>query len=482
MGPPGLRGQRGESGDPGGTTTVVYAFGAVRTPDELPPGGLIPVGWDGANRPSSDLQLAVGESAEYQPDGYLWLFVGPSVLPAGWIETGQVRGPPGDKGDQGDVGPPGALGPAGDRGATGANGPKGDPGDPGPQGARGEIGPAGTPGATGARGDPGERGDQGATGPPGAQGAQGDQGEQGDRGESGSVVIVDQFYNAVIGTLPGTGLIPVNWDGPGRPSTPYQMKVGESLQAQNPSEPNAMGQLFCFVGQTMTSTPWISLGPVRGEEGQQGAQGPVGPPGADGEVTNAELDVRLGAYLLKSGGGMSGRLYLGPALYPPQLDDESAPKRYVDAGDSSLMGELIALTNRVSALESALSSVRLQELASDRTITNDGQDTAVATVNIPVGRASVSAKCCVELLGGSSAGRIVTAWIEALGPATVQGPRSAQTTLHQALPVDSLVVGPALFDVTGVANAVLYVRLIRRGQVCWVPTVWRSRRRRRLRQ
>ena len=53
----------------------------------------------------------------------------------------------------------------------------------------------------------------------------------------------------------------------------------------------------------------------------------------------------------------------------------------------------------------------------------------------------------------------MTAWIEALGPATVQGPRSAQTTLHQALPVDSLVVGPALFDVTGVANAVLYVRV-----------------------
>ena len=115
-GPPGLRGQRGESGDPGGTTTVVYAFGAVRTPDELPPGGLIPVGWDGANRPSSDLQLAVGESAEYQPDGYLWLFVGPSVLPAGWIETGQVRGPPGGPEGQTRGGasvPPGALGPAG---------------------------------------------------------------------------------------------------------------------------------------------------------------------------------------------------------------------------------------------------------------------------------------------------------------------------------------------------------------------------------
>ena len=35
MGPPGLRGPRGERGDPGGTTTIVFSF-SQRTPASCP--------------------------------------------------------------------------------------------------------------------------------------------------------------------------------------------------------------------------------------------------------------------------------------------------------------------------------------------------------------------------------------------------------------------------------------------------------------
>ena len=76
MGPPGLRGQRGERGDPGGTTTVVFSF-EQRTPAELPEDGLIPAGWDDVRVPEAPIQVGVGQSVEYRPDRYLWLFLGP---------------------------------------------------------------------------------------------------------------------------------------------------------------------------------------------------------------------------------------------------------------------------------------------------------------------------------------------------------------------------------------------------------------------
>src|SRR5580693_5140221 len=182
MGPPGLRGQRGERGDPGGTTTIVFSF-SQRTPDELPEDGLIPAGWDDVRVPDVDIQVGVGQSVEYRVDRYLWLFVGPSAIPGGWIETGQMRGPPGDAGPIGDTGPPGPVGERGLTGNSGSPGPKGDQGDPGPQGARGADGAPGTPGATGPKGD---RGDPGEIGPEGPRGEQGDPGTPGADGQDGA--------------------------------------------------------------------------------------------------------------------------------------------------------------------------------------------------------------------------------------------------------------------------------------------------------
>ena len=114
------------------------------------------------------------------------------------------------------------------------------------------------------------------------------------------------------------------------------------------------------------------------------------------------VDVQDGKALLKSGGGMSGPIYLGQGRVP-SVDDEATPKSYVDSQDqaafSNLLERIVGLDNRIAALEAALSSVRVQELATDRTIIQDGLDTIVATINIPIGHASVSAKCAVELIG-----------------------------------------------------------------------------------
>ena len=267
MGPPGLRGQRGERGDPGGTTTVVFSF-SQRTPGELPEDGLIPAGWDDVRVPEGDIQVGVGQSVEYRPDRYLWLFLGPSAIPGGWIETGQMRGPPGESGPIGDTGPPGPVGERGLTGNSGSPGPKGEPGEPGPQGARGEIGQPGTPGATGPAGPTGSQGgigpegpagpqgDPGPDGPIGPQGIQGpigltgDQGDQGDPGAP-SFIISDMITRTAgdLSTTAPTGLIPANFDGPGRPPAPYQMKPGEAWLNVNPADnPALFGQAIVFCG------------------------------------------------------------------------------------------------------------------------------------------------------------------------------------------------------------------------------------------
>ena len=128
------------------------------------------------------------------------------------IESGMIKGDPGEKADPGPTGPqgpqgktgpqgpkgdPGAdgavgpQGPKGDTGETGPQGPKGDPGETGPQGPKGDTGetgpqgPKGDPGADGAVGPQGPKGDPGETGPQGPQGLQGEIGPQGPKGDPG---------------------------------------------------------------------------------------------------------------------------------------------------------------------------------------------------------------------------------------------------------------------------------------------------------
>ena len=179
----------------------------------------------------------------------------------------------------------------------------------------------------------------------------------------------------------------------------------------------------------------------------QGPPGPTGPEGPPGEVTNDELDVRLGAYLNRAGGSMTGPLFLGQG-FVPAVDDMAAPKSYVDR-----------LETRIADLERALTSLRFIDLSADVSLQVDGADVILANQVLPLGTYSVSARVSAELVGVSSAARVVTLWIEAIGAIEVVGPRAAQITVHQALPFASLAAGPARFHVTGAGNAILYARV-----------------------
>jgi hypothetical protein len=498
MGPPGLRGPRGERGDPGGTTTVVYAFGeGGKTPAELPETGLIPAGWDGPRAPAAEIQLAVGESAEYTVDGYLWLFVGPSTVPGGWIETGQLRGPPGDSGPTGDRGPAGPPGERGLTGSPGGPGPKGDPGDPGPQGARGADGAPGTPGATGPKGDRGDPGDRGPEGPQGERGEQGDPGRDGSDGRDGadgadgdpgapSFIVMDIYSRTAqdVASIT-TGLIPAGFDGSGKPAAPYQMKVGEAVLAANPTDPY-LGQAIVFTGNTgATPQPWIAMkvtGPQgdqgdqgdQGPRGDQGAQGPVGPPGNlwhwyPVDPPTPGIGVPGDMILVLPHGGPdipgSGNVYRvmldggysldGNIRGPAGPQGPPGDVSWADLG--AVVARLDALTARVDRLE----SFHLVTIAQDVDLADDQNILVGYPVPLPPGSDyQGSAHLTFELSPSipTSATRLITAWMEASGAVEITGPASGQLTLHSALPYGTLSIGPVRAISTGAASIVLYVR------------------------
>jgi len=499
MGPPGLRGQRGERGDPGGTTTVVFAF-SQRTPAELPEDGLIPAGWDDVRVPEGDIQVGVGQSVEYRPDGYLWLFLGPAAIPGGWIDTGQLRGPPGDPGPVGDRGP---VGPPGDRGLTGntgSPGPQGTPGDPGPQGARGADGATGPVGATGVQGPKGDRGDtgptgiQGDTGPTGARGPEGPtgalgpagpQGDQGDQGDPGAPsYIIDAFYTRTASELAalGTGLIPANWDGPGRPAADYQTQVGQAWYDQNPADAGLYGQVLVYIGTATSAQPWLAAtitGP-KGDQGDTGPQGPQGATGADGsawiisQVFPPDIGVgRVGDRVLilladpeAFGHGNIYDIQPGPVFaFAGNIRGPAGPVG--PQGPQGVPGEvqwadIIPIVNRLDALQARVDKLEAFQLVTMTTDVPvpDMTDTTINTVVIPANsEAQGSAHLTFELTDLGGAPRLVTAWIESLGNMTITGPSATQITLHAALPYGTASIGP-LRAVVGdsAANLVLKVR------------------------
>jgi hypothetical protein len=175
-GPPGGVGPAGPEGPGGRATTIVFEFGNVRTPDELPADGILDADWDGPGRPPVDLVVAIGESLVYQrqfdPDDQ-HLF---ARVENGWTDLGPISGPPGPAGPQGIQGPEGAVGP------QGGAGPAGPQGTPGPRGGQGPEGP---PGPSGPQGLVGPAGPQGVRGPIGEKGDQGEQGDKGDQGATG---------------------------------------------------------------------------------------------------------------------------------------------------------------------------------------------------------------------------------------------------------------------------------------------------------
>ncbi len=82
-----------------------------------------------------------------------------------------------------------------------------------------------------------------------------------------------------------TGLIPANFDGPGRPAAAYQMKPGEAWLDSNPADNAALfGQAIVYCGPRPDQpAAWIAMS-VTGPKGDQGDTGPQGPQGIQGEA------------------------------------------------------------------------------------------------------------------------------------------------------------------------------------------------------
>ena len=175
----------------------------------------------------------------------------------GWVNLGQLAGPPGSSGTQGPQGPAGNLilsgsfapnssignngdyyirtdnntliGPkvagawpptgvslVGPAGASGANGAAGAQGPAGPAGPTGPQGPAGTTGPAGAAGAAGPQGPAGPVGATGATGATGPQGPAGSNGANSSTgVTAFRDLSSTIGTWTLKADAPVGTATPG---------------------------------------------------------------------------------------------------------------------------------------------------------------------------------------------------------------------------------------------------------------------------
>jgi hypothetical protein len=125
-GPAGPDGPRGPEGQAGAATIIVGSFGQQREPADLPLDGRIEAGWDGPGRPAEDVQVELGWSLVYEPDGRLWTYMGILWPQGAWFSPAVVQGPPGAEGERGPQGPPGEAGPAGPPGAGGSVFPQSD--------------------------------------------------------------------------------------------------------------------------------------------------------------------------------------------------------------------------------------------------------------------------------------------------------------------------------------------------------------------
>jgi len=170
---------------------------------------------------------------------------------SGWVNLGQIAGPPGTGGSVGPQGPAGNLilsgnfapnnsignngdyyirtdtniligpkvggvwpttgislvGPAGANGANGLPGATGPAGPAGPAGPTGATGPAGPAGATGPAGPAGPAGPTGATGATGATGSQGPAGSNGANSSTGVAGFRDLTSAVVAYTLKADGAV-----------------------------------------------------------------------------------------------------------------------------------------------------------------------------------------------------------------------------------------------------------------------------------
>ena len=223
----------------------------------------------------------------------------------------------------GPIGPKGPQGPAGPAGPDGPEGPEGHPGtgitfkgevatvgdlptdaevgdaylvtaDPGYlhmwaeelawrrlatiEGPEGPEGPQGIQGEVGPKGDQGDQGIQGEAGP------QGDKGDKGDTGDTGAAAVIITSFDRDPVDLPPSGLIPVDWDGPGKPPVALQASVGEAA-IHTPTK-----HLWSFVTTDVIAAGWTDAGEVVGPDGPKGEVGPQGPKGDGALVDEGPID------------------------------------------------------------------------------------------------------------------------------------------------------------------------------------------------
>jgi len=255
----GVQGEQGEKGDQGapGRACKIEGDFTNRAPEELPPTGLIPKDFDGIGKPPKDIQLVEADALVYNPAditnprfGFVYIFIGTSEDPdgTGWVTGGRIVGPEGPQGPQGIQGIQGEQGEKGDAGERGAEGPIGPDGPIGPEGP---IGPAGR-----------------------------------------TATLEGDFTNRTPDELPKDGLIPKDFDGPGRPPDDRQIQQGGGLVYNPPNIQDPLyGHVYVFVGidKDPDGTGWVDAARIVGPQGPEGPQGidgkegPIGPKGDQGE-------------------------------------------------------------------------------------------------------------------------------------------------------------------------------------------------------
>jgi len=121
----------------------------------------------------------------------------------------------------------------------------------------------------------------GMPGPPGPEGPQGPEGPVGPTGPEGRVTTIVGVFGLVAspGDLPMDGLIPADFDGPGRPPIDLQVIIGQGVVYQPLDDDPQAQHVFVYTGDE-----WISLGPVTGPIGPEGPQGVPGPAGPQGSI------------------------------------------------------------------------------------------------------------------------------------------------------------------------------------------------------
>lgn len=102
-------------------------------------------------------------------------------------------------------------------------------------------------------------------------------GPPGPGGPAGAATLIVGYFGDVKtpADLPPDGLIPADWDGPGRPATEVAVELGWALVYQ------PTGDLWVFTGGAGFAAPWLNVGHIQGPPGEPG---PPGPPGAGADL------------------------------------------------------------------------------------------------------------------------------------------------------------------------------------------------------